>query len=178
MAEVVVRLPESLRSAFKAPLGSLHTDAETVIAEAGRPVIAVGDVVTAHLLEADHQPALSVVDGQTKREQIDEWVATALPSERVAVENPPGTLTAGMLSALATGIEAADGRTLGVDGEEDLVALPAIVAAPEGASVVYGQPDEGMVLVSVTPDATREARQLLERMDGDPTRALAALGVE
>ncbi len=56
-----------------------------------------------------------------------------------------------------------------VDGEEDL-ALPAIVAAPEGASVVYGQPDEGMVHVRVTAEAKAEMRTLLDRFDGDTER--------
>jgi hypothetical protein len=72
-----------------------------------------------------------------------------------------------------------DGRpspvTIDVDGEEDLATLPAILATPVGGSVVYGQPDEGMVLVAVTPAARREARSLLGRMDGDPEAALALL---
>ena len=46
--------------------------------------------------------------------------------------------------------------------------LPAIVAAPLGSSVVYGQPNEGMVLVAVTEDAKEDMRDLLGRMDGDP----------
>ncbi len=180
MAEAVVTLPESLRSAFKAPLGEVYTDADRLLRAASRPVVAVGDVVTAHLLAAGHQPAVAVVDGQTKRGDTDSWVVEQLPpvAERERVENAAATLSDELLSALADAIRAADGRTLGVDGEEDLAALPAIIAAPDDASVVYGQPDEGMVLVSVTPDATTEARRLLERMDGQSARALSLLGVE
>ncbi|MFC6769315.1 DUF359 domain-containing protein, partial [Natrinema soli] len=66
--------------------------------------------------------------------------------------------------------------TILVDGEEDLVALPAIVAAPEGASVVYGQPDEGMVHVNVTDDHRTEMRDLLERFEGDTERFWKLLG--
>ena len=36
-----------------------------------------------------------------------------------------------------------------VEGEEDLATLPAILYAPPGSVVVYGQPDEGSVLVKV-----------------------------
>ncbi|MFC6726763.1 DUF359 domain-containing protein, partial [Halobium palmae] len=58
---------------------------------------------------------------------------------------------------------------------EDLATLPAIVAAPLGASVVYGQPDQGMVHVPVTEETKAEARDLLARMDGDVDAALALL---
>jgi uncharacterized protein (UPF0218 family) len=64
---------------------------------------------------------------------------------------------------------------LDVDGEEDLATLPAVVAAPDGASVVYGQPDEGMVLVEVTPETRAEMRELLGRFEGDVDAALAVL---
>ena len=37
-----------------------------------------------------------------------------------------------------------------VDGEEDLLALPSILFAPLNAYVLYGQPNEGIVVVSVT----------------------------
>ncbi len=57
-----------------------------------------------------------------------------------------------------------------VDGEEDLVVLPAIMIAPDGASVVYGQPDEGMVHVVVDDEVRREVRALLERFEGDQER--------
>jgi len=65
-----------------------------------------------------------------------------------------------------------------VDGEEDLAVLPAIVAAPAGASVVYGQPDEGMVHVVVTDETRAHVRELLERMDGDHERLFALLDAE
>lgn len=179
-ADVVVRLQPSLRDAFKTPLGPIYTDTESLVADAGRPLVAVGDVVTAHLLRAGHRPAVAVVDGRTERGETDEWVTETLPpaAERTHVVNPPGALAAETLTALREAIDRADGTTIGVEGEEDLVALPAILAAPAGATVVYGQPGEGMVAVAVTPDATSEARRLLERMDGDSARALSLLGVE
>ncbi len=65
-----------------------------------------------------------------------------------------------------------------VTGEEDLAALPAIVAAPDGASVVYGQPGDGMVRVAVTPASRAEARELFEALDGDVDAAYDRLGIE
>ncbi|MFW6045239.1 MAG: DUF359 domain-containing protein, partial [Natronomonas sp.] len=62
-------------------------------------------------------------------------------------------------------------------GEEDLAALPAILASPDGAGIVYGQPDEGMVLATVDDDLRTFARELMERMDGDTERALTILNL-
>jgi len=49
-------------------------------------------------------------------------------------------------------------------------------SAPDGASVVYGQPGEGMVRVAVTPESRTEARELFEALDGDVEAAYKALG--
>jgi hypothetical protein len=176
----LLRLPDELRAAFKEPLGSVYTDPETLLADAGEPVIAVGDVVTYHLRSAGHVPAVAVLDGKTKREAVSEEIAAALSAEdsRIPVENPAATLTRELLTTLRDAINERESVVLHVDGEEDLATLPAIVAAPLGGSVVYGQPDEGMVLVRVTEEAQREARELLGRMDGDSERALAILDGE
>ncbi|PSP55024.1 DUF359 domain-containing protein, partial [Halobacteriales archaeon QH_7_68_42] len=93
------------------------------------------------------------------------------------VENPPATLTADLLAAVVDGL--ADGTTLvRVDGEEDLAALPAIAAAPDGASVLYGQPDEGVVHVTVGDEVRDRVVDLLGLMDGDSDRAFETLGVD
>ncbi|MFB6296566.1 MAG: GTP-dependent dephospho-CoA kinase family protein [Halobacteriales archaeon] len=175
MPRVVLELPESLRGELKEPLGTVETDAATLLAAAGSPLIAVGDIVTYHLTEAGGDPGLSLFDERTKREPVAGSIAAALAEADLAVENPAGTLTEDLLIAIAEGIDADEPRTVRVDGEEDLAALPAIVAAPGGASVVYGQPDEGMVHVRVTPETRERARDLLSRMDGDVDLALSLL---
>jgi len=182
----MLSLPPDLRGAFKEPFGPVYTDATALLSDAGRPVIAVGDVVTYHLRAAGHRPAVAVIDGRTEREPVDDEVRAALstPERRRDVANDPGTLGAPLLSALGdalagVGADAdADPLTIVVDGEEDLAALPAVLAAPAGATVVYGQPGAGMVRVAVTAGSKAEMRSLLERMDGDVDGALAALGVD
>ena len=51
-----------------------------------------------------------------------------------------------------------------VDGEEDLLALVALLHAPLNALVVYGQPYEGIVAVKVTKRKRQEARRIMEAM--------------
>jgi uncharacterized protein (UPF0218 family) len=134
--------------------------------------VAVGDVVTYHLLGAGVTPDVAVVDGRTERESVGDAVARRLADLRVThrVENEAGTLSAPLVEALVEGLadDGAPQTTIEVAGEEDLATLPAVVAAPEGATVVYGQPGEGMVAVRVDAASRERARSLLDRFDTDP----------
>ena len=164
-------LPEELRHELKEPMGPIETDADRLLADVDGPLIAVGDVVTYHFLEAGRPPDVAVVDERTKRSAVDEEVRdTVTQTTHLEATNPPAELSVGMIEALLEALERDEPTTILVEGEEDLVALPAIVAAPEGASVVYGQPDEGMVHVNVTDDRRAEMRALLERFEGDTKR--------
>jgi hypothetical protein len=174
----MLRLPASLRAAFKEPFGPVYRDAEDLLADAGDPVVAVGDVVTHHLRSAGHEPAVAVVDGRTKREAVDDVVGrsvAAAGAERVAVANDPGTLSPALVRAIVDALDRDVPTVVEVEGEEDLATLPAVLATPEGGSVVYGQPDEGMVLVRVTPEARAEVRSLLAAFEGDADETLAAI---
>ncbi|WP_222916844.1 GTP-dependent dephospho-CoA kinase family protein [Natrinema sp. SYSU A 869] len=164
-------LPDDLRHELKEPMGPIETDAERLLETVDGPIIAVGDVVTYHLLQAGRRPDVALVDGRTKRSAVDEEIRDAVTSgASIEVRNPPAELSAPVVRALRRALSTDEPTTILVDGEEDLVALPAIVAAPEGASVVYGQPDEGMVHVKVADDHRTEMRDLLERFEGDTER--------
>ena len=134
--------------------------------------------MTYHLLEAGHTPLVALVDERTERSAVDPEISAGISGfdSVVAVDNPAATLTAELLAALAAAVRTpAETTLIEVDGEEDLAALPAILLAPEGASVVYGQPGEGMVLVTVDGPSTERVRDLLDRMEGDSARLRAVL---
>jgi uncharacterized protein (UPF0218 family) len=177
VTDAVVELQRELRPELKEPLGPILTDAEDLLARAGRPLIAVGDMVTYYLLEAGRVPDVALVDDRTERTAVDAEVSAAITGfdREVTVENPAAVLTADLLGALRTAIDDDRSTLLVVDGEEDLAALPAVAVAPEGASVVYGQPGEGMVHVTVDAAAADRTRDLLSRMDGDTGRLWAIL---
>jgi uncharacterized protein (UPF0218 family) len=185
----MLTLPDSMRDAFKEPLGPVTTDADELLAAAAEtrgeraapdaPIVAVGDVVTYHLREAGRVPDVALIDGKTEREAVDAEVESALAAvdaRRIRVANPAASLSAELLEALGEALSDAEPVIVEVTGEEDLAALPAILAAPDGASVVYGQPGEGMVRVAVTPESRAEARELFEALDGDVEAAYEALG--
>ena len=202
-AEVLLSLPDDLRGEFKEPFGPVFTDARELLAESEGLLVAIGDVVTYHLTDAGRVPNVAVLDGYTERTPVEETVREGTSSEvydeRVEATNPAATLTTEVLVALADALpepgtaddadeaesieggghgDSGPGSTvIDVDGEEDLLTLPAIVAAPDGTSVVYGQPGEGMVRVPVDDGTRSRARGLVERMDGDHERAWELLGV-
>lgn len=163
----VATLPKSARAEFKDPLGPIYTDATELLADAGSPIVAVGDVVTYHLERAGVTPHVSVVDGRTEREAVDEEIVEGLPDADtdVHVASDPGTLSDELVRALVDAIGREETTLLMVDGEEDLASLPAVVAAPVGASVVYGQPGEGMVLVNIDSALQERVRDLLSLLD-------------
>ena len=193
-SDPLLTLPESLRDAFKEPLGPVTTDAEALLAAAdetrerrGSPdegparLIAVGDVVTYHLREAGRAPDVAFVDGKTEREAVRDEIEAALAAteeRRIAVESPAAALSAALLDALVEALAAAEPVTVEVTGEEDLAALPAMLAAPLGSTVVYGQPGEGMVRVPITAETRRRARELFEGLTGDTAAAYEILGID
>ncbi|WP_135666328.1 GTP-dependent dephospho-CoA kinase family protein [Halorhabdus rudnickae] len=183
--EIVLELPDALRPDLKAPLGPVFTDPDALLEGAGDPLIAVGDIVTYHLLEAGRRPDVALVDERTERSAVDDGIRRTVVGDggswfdrRIDVANPSATLTASLLEALVDALAAEETTTvLIVYGEEDLATLPAILAAPEGASVVYGQPGEGMVHVAVEEEVRERTASLFDRMDGDPERARELLGI-
>lgn len=178
--DVLLILPDEHRVEFKDPLGEIYTDADELLKVASEPIIAVGDVVTKTLLDAGHSPLVSVVDGHTEREPVDSDVREQTRSiDRVIeVANPAGAITSALAEALVRAMDDPAPVRIEVDGEEDLAVIPAILAAPIGATVVYGQPGEGMVAVSVTAELLEEIRRLLTYFEGDQEAFLTILDPE
>lgn len=177
-ADVLLSLPADLREDLKEPLGPIHRDLASLLEDLARPLITVGDVVSYHCEEAGHRPDLAIIDGRTKRSAVDPEIEQTLATrevERIDASNPAGTITASLLEAIAAGLETDEAAQVVVDGEEDLAALPAILLAPSGANVLYGQPDEGVVQVAVTSMARTRAREFLFAMEGDHDRVAAML---
>ena len=55
--------------------------------------------------------------------------------------------------------------TIVIDGEEDLLALPAILLAPLKSMVLYGQMDLGVVLVEVTEEMKEKVAGLVKKFE-------------
>ena len=176
VATVLLRLPDDLRPELKAPMGPVTAEATELLEAVGCPLLSVGDVVTFSLEAAGRTPDVSVIDHLTERTAVPDAVEAALGGADHTVENPAATVTAGLVRAIRAALDADGPRRILVEGEEDLAVIPAVLLAPDGASVVYGQPGEGMVHVRVDPSMRERVEGLVDRMTGDPEqfRALVA----
>lgn len=175
---MLLRLPDEHREAFREPLGPIETETDDMLAEVEGPLITVGDVVTYHCEEAGRVPDVAVVDGRSQREAVRpeiEHTLAASAADRLHAENPAGTITASLIETLRMAISRDEPVQVVVEGEEDLAAIPAMLLAPDGSTVVYGQPDVGMVAVTVDIESRAVARELLDKFDGDHDRVAALL---
>ncbi|MHC1631813.1 MAG: GTP-dependent dephospho-CoA kinase family protein [Methanotrichaceae archaeon] len=171
-----LRLPDNLRSEFKAPFGTLYKGkgAECINSmqeslQSAPKVVAVGDMTAFYLLSSStRKPDLCVVDNKTKRGPIPDPIQKEINDsdeyEIIKVDNPAAILTQ-ELSDIIRDILASDRRVkIIVRGEEDLATLPAILYAPLGSAVVYGQPDEGSVMVKTTLEKREIVKSIMDKM--------------
>ncbi|MEM3553533.1 MAG: DUF359 domain-containing protein [Candidatus Bathyarchaeia archaeon] len=165
-------LPLALRRKLKKPLGTLIRGSfeETVkrfkqIVDGEKPpsIISVGDTVSKNLVGNGIFPNLIIIDNRVMRRDIAP--APLKTDVEKHVKNPPGTITFEALSAIKEALEANRRTKIVVDGEEDLLALCAILYAPENSFVVYGQPREGMVVVKATRQKKEEVARILKAME-------------
>lgn len=163
-----------MRSDLKNPLGRLCKgnglecirDMEREL-KAAKKIAAVGDMTAFYLLESGLKPDLIIVDHKTKRMQTPEHIKKSLIKDSyktVEVVNPPATLTNDLLGAISSSLSQEEQTKIVVDGEEDLATLPVILYAPLGSVVIYGQPNEGSVIVNVTSEKKEQIKKLMNKM--------------
>lgn len=152
-------LPSEHRGLFKQPFGTLFPEFSDVVPQlSGRIVCTVGDVVTHSALARGIIPAVGVIDGFTMRSPY--LAMPDVPHCILRVKNPAGAITDELTAVLAEAVKATPCMIL-VDGEEDLAVLPLIGLLPDGALVLYGQPNEGVVVCEVTSALRQRAADLL-----------------
>jgi len=169
----VRRLTTLQRRELKFPLGLLIEGSfdETIkklkkLIEKEKPsmIISVGDAVSESLIKKDVFPNVFIIDNKVMRKPITSFSAEV--EETVYVNNPPGTLTEEALREIRRVLKEKKQRVkIIVDGEEDLLTLPAVLYAPENSLVVYGQPQRGIVAVKVTKQEKERVCQVIEGME-------------
>jgi uncharacterized protein (UPF0218 family) len=124
-------------------------------------VIAVGDVVSRETLATGIRVNLRIIDQMTLRKRIR---PVEMKAERIyRVRNPAGVITKEAWDAIKEALKDGDAVVF-VDGEEDLLAIPAILESPDNAFIVYGQPSEGLVVVTASPEIKREVGKIMNRV--------------
>jgi uncharacterized protein (UPF0218 family) len=162
-AELRIKLKEPIGKLIRGSFTETAEELKNLIAQENpQTIIAVGDTVSENLAKSRLFPKLWVIDNKVMRKAIQPIPFMAKTT--MHIRNPPGTITEEAVSAIREGLENRESVQIVVDGEEDLLTLIAIVYAPENALVVYGQPNEGIVVVKVTPEKRKEVVGILDDM--------------
>ena len=126
-------------------------------------IIAVGDVTVYSLQIEKREAWISVIDGMTHRKKWDKFEHIDTDEKLlINAKNPPGMLTSSIFEACSKAISQSENVTIFVDGEEDLVPIPLILMAPLGTILLYGQPNEGLIVREIDISAKRRARRFLD----------------
>jgi uncharacterized protein (UPF0218 family) len=161
-------LTPSLRKKLKKPVGELYPPSRLrskkflELLRASPFVITVGDRVTETMQELGRSPDVQIVD------EVERRVRRGAPDvpylTLVRASNPAGTITSESIEAIQNAFASKKPARVLIKGEEDLLVVPAIRAAPLGSTVYYGQPGEGVVMVTVDDVSKASAKRILGAM--------------
>ena len=165
-----MQLPDDLRDQLKNPLGNLVSDndpnKENIIKKisAESVIITVGDRTTENMLQLGLKPQIQIIDGLEKRSEC------AVPADdtintKLSCKNPPGEITEESIQVIQKAFSSEPPVRITVDGEEDLLVIPVCIHAPENSVVMYGQPNEGLVIVTITPEIRAKVQKILDVMN-------------
>ncbi len=164
-----MKLPDSLRDQLKIPLGILlpesqadKTNIKKHLSE-NSYVITVGDRTTEKMIEFGLIPSLQIIDAKEKRAKREPpKLSNAI---ELIVYNPAAEITTQSIDIIKKAFAMQPPVRLSVNGEEDLLVIPVCIYAPENAIILYGQPNEGLVIVKITPEIRNKTQKLLDSME-------------
>jgi len=173
-----VSIPPEILAELKKPLGKLILDSDITeekirkeIAGIKHKLITVGDRSTERIVSFGIYPDLAIIDGVERRQERDKISNNRMAKlngknfTKISCTNPAGTITKEAITKIRFALTGEKDVILQVIGEEDLLTLPACYFAPNDSLVCYGQPLEGLVLITVNDPVKRKAKELMKSID-------------
>lgn len=151
-------LPPALRQKLKQPFARLVKK----IAKPRFMTIAVGDIAAASLIREKIKIDLAIVDLKTRRRKIFSGLKSLGLPPGLTSTNPASTINSKAVQQILKCLKD-NYPTLLIDGEEDLLVLPAVLLSPLKTTVFYGQPDQGLVKITVSEASKTKALKLLRQ---------------
>lgn len=168
-----LNLPDNQRRYFKKPLGKLLTEKQVLTRlKKEKPlfVITVGDVATKSLVKKGLKPSLAIFDLMVQRHVFAKsYKDLGLPIKpKYQVINAPGQLTSRLAGAIKQSFQLLIKNpkfhlSIMVNGEEDLAVLPIVLLSPLTCAVIYGQPNRGLVYLTVDETLKKRFIRLVGR---------------
>lgn len=164
-------LNDKLKAELQKPFGDLcsHADCAEKL-RACKKIVTVGDITTYTVIKAGIVPDLCIIDGISMRAKVSDEIYRAIsakPCTVYEVDNPAGSISQQLQDAVGRSMKnlrRSERTRIVVNGEEDLAVIPAVIEAPLGTAIVYGQPSEGMVIIGTTREKKERAKHLLREI--------------
>ena len=149
---------------LKEPLGKLYPDFEDAIDEIkdSEFLISVGDATFGNLTKYNLYPNIGIIDNLIQRKNHTHDVIRA--DHILKTDNPAGFLTDDLWETIGQALELSNTGecyVIEVAGEEDLAVLPCILLANPETTILYGQPNEGLVLLKAR-DLKNKAQKFID----------------
>ena len=163
-----MHLPENLREHLKKPLGELLKDSDVTKDMILKKIndyeflITVGDATTEKMIKFGIIPSLQIVDALEKRMQRE--LPTGVVKTSINCNNPPAEITSDGIDAIKKAFAMEKPVRIIVNGEEDLLVLPVVLFAPKKSIVMYGQPNEGLVIVKINEEIKDKVKSIMDVM--------------
>jgi pantetheine-phosphate adenylyltransferase len=160
-----IKLSQRQKDKVKIPFGELLRDPsrEDILkyVSLAPKVIAVGDYVSSFLVRNTISVDTFIFDSKTKRRNVEKPVEEILNKDNLdSCLNLAGGISKEFSEAIENSLNIS--RHLKVEGEEDLAVVPVTLLSPLGTCIFYGQPNEGMVAVTVTEEKKEWCKKFLE----------------
>ena len=154
----MIKLSSSVLNKLKKPLGEMFQNAGELSTKIkGKRLICIGDICTINLIKIGIIPHLAVFDFKSQRKELEQTLKDILKKnyqDPEKYENIPGTISEELLKDAELLLQKGGGIL--ISGEEDLCALAFILSAKENDLILYGQPNEGIVLIKSTKELKRK----------------------
>jgi len=169
--KVIYQLNTKLRRKLHTPFGILvkgflpdnKDEIDKILEIQKSPIlISVGDKVSRDLFTNKFNLKLIIIDNKCMRKRIKP--KKFFVEKIFSAKNPPGTITDQAIKAIIDALESSKRAQIVIDGEEDLLTLIVILYAPKNAFVIYGQPNEGIVLIKVSEKRKEDVKKILKEM--------------
>lgn len=152
-------LPEKLRPKLRKPFGKKIFGTKKEVEKKFldflkrknfKKIITVGDFCSKNL-----PSQVKIFDGKIKRKKIKSILKFDLKCK-----NERGTIQSQVWPKIKRAIK--ENKNLFVEGEEDLLVIPAVLLAPKNSLVVYGFPKKGICAIEVTEKTKKKMKNLLK----------------